>query len=657
MDYLGSLDYGVIIFYFIILIGIGLYLKKRASRGLESYFLANKRLPWWMLGVTGMGWSLDVTGTMLIISLLYLLGPRGLFIEFRGGANLSLIFMMIWTGKWHRRSGCMTGGEWMTYRFGDTFGGKFARASFAASQIIFTVGMLAYMIKGVGLFASMFIPFSPFVCSLIVIGVATIYTVSSGFYGVVFSDLFQCALVVIGASYITIMALTRIDDGSTFVTMAERITDIPEWGTGYPQIEATMPKAYEAYHCLFMFTVFLIIRNVILGFGSGPEPHYFGARNERECGKLTCLWACLLTSRWPMMIGFAVLGIYLVNGLFSDMGAVSQVAELIKANVDGVGKNQWPALLSNIMHHPENYSQQFITQLQQLLGENWEKKLHLVSYEGIINAERILPAVLLFNVPAGIRGIILVTLIAASMSTFDSSVNRATAFFTRDIYQKFFRPKAKRIELLTAIYIFTVSMVALAFLMGYTSKSINDIWGWIMMGLISGLSIPTVLRLYWWRFNGGGFTFGVVIGVACAILQRLFLPDLAEQWQFVILTSISLTAAVIGTFLSRPTDDKVLKHFYKTTRPFGLWKPMEHILPKDLQKAMRREHKNDLIAIPFGLCWIIGMFMLPITLIIQNFRASAAFGVLFAVGVAGLYKYWYKNLPPADAPEIEDFKG
>ena len=194
MHYLSWIDYGIIALYFVILIGMGFWLKARASKGIESYFLAEKGLPWWMLGVTGMGWSLDVTGTMLIISLLYLIGPRGLFIEFRGGANLSLVFMMIWTGKWHRRSNCMTGAEWMSFRFGEGLSGHFARVSFAISQIIFAVGMLAYMVKGVGIFISMFVDLEPLWCALILIGVATVYTIIAGFYGVVFSDLFQCAL-------------------------------------------------------------------------------------------------------------------------------------------------------------------------------------------------------------------------------------------------------------------------------------------------------------------------------------------------------------------------------------------------------------------------------------------------------------------------------
>ncbi|MHC5124384.1 MAG: hypothetical protein ACYSOR_09295, partial [Planctomycetota bacterium] len=62
MQYLSVFDYVIVGLYFVILIGMGFYLKARASKGVESYFLAEKGLPWWMLGVTGMGWSLDVTG-------------------------------------------------------------------------------------------------------------------------------------------------------------------------------------------------------------------------------------------------------------------------------------------------------------------------------------------------------------------------------------------------------------------------------------------------------------------------------------------------------------------------------------------------------------------------------------------------------------------
>ena len=90
---------------------------------------------WWMLGVSGMASFLDITGTMVIVSFLYMFGPRGLYVEFRGGATIVLVFMLLWTGKWHRRSGCITGAEWMSYRFGETPGAHFARVVMAIGTV------------------------------------------------------------------------------------------------------------------------------------------------------------------------------------------------------------------------------------------------------------------------------------------------------------------------------------------------------------------------------------------------------------------------------------------------------------------------------------------------------------------------------------------
>ena len=98
---------------------------------------------------------------MIIVSFLFLLGPRGLFIEFRGGAVLVLAVAMLWTGKWHRRSGCLTSAEWMLFRFGDGVAGQSAQLARAVAGIVLTVGMIAYLVKGTGLFLSIFVPFTP----------------------------------------------------------------------------------------------------------------------------------------------------------------------------------------------------------------------------------------------------------------------------------------------------------------------------------------------------------------------------------------------------------------------------------------------------------------------------------------------------------------
>lgn len=174
--YFGTIDYIFMGIYAAVLVALGIYLKGRASESLEDYIIGGRKVPWWAMGISGMAQFLDLTGTALIVSFLFMLGPQGLFIEFRGGAVLILVFMTLWIGKWHRRSGCLTGAQWNIFRFGDCWGGRFAQLISVIAIVLTTIGMLAYLTKGVGLFLAAFLPFSPEVCAYGLIFLAAIYS-------------------------------------------------------------------------------------------------------------------------------------------------------------------------------------------------------------------------------------------------------------------------------------------------------------------------------------------------------------------------------------------------------------------------------------------------------------------------------------------------
>ena len=669
MGSLNSIDYGVIIFYLGFLIAMGFYLKNKASQSLEDYFLGGRKLPWWALGITGMAQFLDITGTMIIVSFLYMLGPRGLFIEFRGGAVLILTVMLLWSGKWHRRSRCITNAEWMVYRFGDGFGGQFARTVQAIAGIVSTLGMLAYLVKGVGLFLSMFFPFTPLQCSLIMIGVATLYTVISGFYGVVYTDLFQ-SLIILGAVIgITTMAILKLGSSEELVALSQEVTGNSGWITSKLSWETQMPKGYEMYRHLMIFAMFYLMRNIFFGMGSGGEPKYFGARNDRECGTLTFLWTWLMMFRWPMMMSFAILGLFLVKDIFPDQSVLTQAAELIKAHFPDIEQSRWADITAGIKLNPENYSPQLVDGLKAILQDDWQNKLQMLSFEGTVNPERILPAVILFNIPTGCRGLILVALLAASMSTFDFIVNMTAGFFTRDVYQRYIRPKAGNKELIYATWIFIVALVGTGFLFGYSVKSINEIWDWFIMALGGGLVVGMTLRFYWWRFNGAAFAIGTAIGMIGAVVIRVVTNNLAEDaqymfagidlvWflvdprgQFLLTMAIGFAGSIFGTYVTKPTDRKVLEHFYQTTRPFGWWKPLKDCLPEDVQQRMKKEHFYDVLSLPFAIVWQVTLFLLPMQLIIRSWNAFFITLVIFAISLVGLYFFWYRQLPEANYEE------
>ncbi|MGH2270251.1 sodium:solute symporter family transporter [Anaerohalosphaeraceae bacterium U12dextr] len=644
MQTLSTGDYWFIAVYLVGLIGISLYLKKRASSSVENYLIGGRQLPWWALGVSGMASFFDMTGTMIIVSFLYMLGPRGLYIEFRGGAVLVLAVMMLWTGKWHRRSGVLTHAEWMIYRFGDTFGGRFARLAAAVAAIASAVGLIAYLIKGAGLFLSLYIPFSPLVCAMLMIGVATLYTLISGFYGVVYIDLFQSVLILTAVVVVSVMTVMKISSSDQLATLAYEVTGQKDWMSSSCSWLTTMPRGYEQYRYLMAFALVYLLRNVFFGLGTGGEPRYFGARSDKECCKLTFFWICLMMIRWPMMMAFAVLGLYMIKDLFPNQTVLAEAAALIKAHDASLAKPQWEDFIAGMIHSPRAYSPELMEGLQQLLGEDWATKLQLLSFDGTINPERIVPAVILYSIPVGLRGIIIVALVAAGLSTFGSIVIMAVGFFARDVYQGQIHPKATHQELIFVSWLFGAGLVAVSFLFGYSVKNINDIWDWFIMALGGGLMMPTILRFYWWRFNGGGFAIGTIVGILAAILQRLYMPEMDPRLQFVVMASIGLIASVVGAYLTEPTDRAVLEHFYRTTRPFGLWRPFRELLAPEVRVKMALEHKRDVRALPFALGWQITLFLLPMQLLIKSYQAFGITLVIFGVSLAGLYFTWLRHI-------------
>ncbi len=642
--YLNSIDYAIIVLYACMLIGMTFWLKKFASASLEDYLVGGRALPWWLLGVSGMASYLDVAGTMVIVSFLYLLGPRGLFIEFRGGAVLVLVMMMLWTGKWHRRSGCLTGAEWMIYRFGDGAGGRFAQLAKAIAAIIWLIGMLAYLIKAIGLFLSMLLPFSPMQCAVALIGLAAIYTMFSGFYGVVFTDLLQSIIIIAAVVLVSYLAMSQVPDADTLQALATQVTGNAEWTTAAPQWHTPMPEGYEQYQALITFAGIYLLRNLIFGMGTGDDPKYFGARSDADCSKLSFLWTCLMSVRWPMMIGFAVLGLLLVSNLFPDQTVIQETASLVKQHRPGVTEETWQDVTSGLINSEEPGDAELVAELQSRLGERWKDQMLLVSYHGTVNPERILPAVLLFEIPSGFRGLMLVALLAASMSTFDSNVNMTAGLFVRDIYQKHFRPEANIRELLIATWLFILSIVIIGFAFAYSVKSIHEVWDWIIMGLGGGMMMPIILRLYWWRFNGGGFAIGMVSGMGAAIAQRLLLPDLNPQYQLLIIGGIGLFASVCGALLTRPTDPVVLRHFYQTTWPFGFWRQLKEELPESVKRQVTSEHRRDLLAVPFALTFQVMIFLAPMLLVIRNWAGFAVCSLIGGIALFGLYMVWLRHI-------------
>lgn len=257
-------------------------------------------MPWWALGATGMASNVELSGTMILAALIYSLGVVGYYIEIRGGIVLIMSFFMIFIGKWNRRSGCMTVAEWMKFRFGDGKQGRYARIISVVANITFAIGSISYFAIGGGKFFSEFFNLNEQTGTIILISITTVYTVASGLYGVVWTDVYQGFLILIGVVAVVFIALTTVNLPEHFTVSVpnNRRYDVVnvnyyEWSSIFPKFELNLPGDYAIFNLLGVVVVIYLFKTFMEGFGGSGgyiTQRYFAAKSDRDAGLLSLFW-------------------------------------------------------------------------------------------------------------------------------------------------------------------------------------------------------------------------------------------------------------------------------------------------------------------------------------------------------------------------------
>jgi Na+/proline symporter len=594
------IDYLIILGYLLILIGIGIYLQHKASRSTESFFLGDKNLPWWALGASGMASNLDVSGTMIIAALVYAMGVQGFFIEIRGGVVLILAFFMIFMGKWNRRANVMTIAEWMEFRFGTGPQGQAARMLAAIAQLTFAIWAISYFIQGAGIFLSQMLGISPDLAGILMITLCAFYAALSGLYGVVYTEVFQGALILVVVVYTVTHVMMNITlppefmvsvpagDGS-FIQVKQTLAN---WVDFLPKWEMTMPGEYSQYNLIGMATMFYLLRSTIDGMcGSGGYmiQRFMAAKNEREVGLLSVFWIFLLSFRWPFIMAIAILAV--------SLSASGRVIE---------------------------------------------------------NPEVVLPTVLMELFPPGIKGLLVAGLLAAAMSTYVAIVNSGAAYWVNDIYQRFLRPDADRKALISQSRIASVAIVILGLLSTYAFSSLNDVWGFLTMGFGVGLIVPQFIRWYWWRFNGFGYAGGTFVGMVVAIVMRFVIGDFTEMQMFFTTAGVTFLGSIVISLFFPATDMDTLKAFYIRTRPFGFWGPVRALVTNDIDMvAVNKENRRDIFSTFVAVPWMLFMGITPMLFVTKQWTYFGYAGAILLVLTLILYFSWFKHLNKAGLEHSE----
>jgi SSS family solute:Na+ symporter len=315
--------------------------------------------------------------------------------------------------------------------------------------------------------------------------------------------------------------------------------------------------------------------------GSGGSAYmaqrFYAARTDAECMKIGMLWTILFSFRWPMVLGFAVLA--------------------IKLGLDGSS--------------PEA-------------------------------AERVLPLVLQSGfIPTGMRGLIVSALLAAAMSTFDSTINAGASYLVNDLYAPWRKQRAGARELVWVGYAASGLIVGLGLVIALLAgASVLGVWVGIIMLLFPAFLVPFALRWYWARFNGAGFAVGVAMGFLAAVFCHVRPPaGWNEAQQFLAIAGVSLGASLLGTLFSAPVPAAALRKFYAQVGPFGWW-------PREWRRPHVREHRRDVLRMIVALVWQVLTFLIPMGLVLGLWAGAGAMALLWT----GLFIFLLREVHHADHP-------
>jgi SSS family solute:Na+ symporter len=605
-----SIDILIIAFYILLTVAVGIWVSNRASKGLDSYFLGGKSIKWYYLGLSNGSGMFDVSGTAWMVGILFLYGVKS-FMFMWLWPIWNQIFIMMFLAVWIRRSNIMTGSEWILTRFGDKRAGRASHLIVAAFAIIAAIGFIAYFFEGVGKFMTIILPWdltlqmgasvllnSEQSYALIIILLTTIYTVKGGMFSVVATEVLQYGIMVVAGLLIVGYSFFAISDVEINAVITE------EW------------------------------RNVF--FGWELETHWsvkYQAFND------------LIDSEGFKMFG-AFIGMTLFKGFFASLAGPTPSFDMQRIlSTKTVKEAAYMSGFTNLILFIPRYL---------LIGGIVVIALVSLSPEMIGNAsfsgadlEVLLPKVINFHVPVGVKGLLLAGLLAAFMSTFSAFVNAGPAYIVNDIYKKYFKPNATVKHYIKASHIASFSVVSLGVFMGFFADSINSLTLWITSALFGGYVASNFLKWIWWRFNGWGYFWGMLSGLIIASLQFLLdqnkgsfsedsllfeLSHMQAIYLFPIIFIVSLIGSFLGTFLSEPTDMKTLKSFYKTVRPWGWWAPVyKELLKEESTLKKNTDFWNDMFNCAIGIVWQSSMIVMPIYFVIRDYPKGLIALSVFAI--------------------------
>ena len=549
------LDWSIIILFFIVFIIIGLISSKTSSKNSKEYFLSGRNMPWWLLGISMVATTFSADTPNLVANIVREKGVSGNWSWW--AFLLTGMFTVYLYSKLWRRSKVLTDLEFYEIRYS----GKeaiFLRAFRAIYLGVFFNVMIMASVCLAGIkIGGILLGLTPFECIFYSSLVTVLYSTVGGLRGVIYTDLIQFFVAMVGSIWATyyIINLEEIGGLGSMLSHSSVVDKL-----------SFFPSADDTEQFLIVLIIPIAVQWWAVWY-PGAEPggggyiaqRMLSAKDEKNAIYSTLLFNVMhyVIRPWPWIL-IALSSLILFPNLDSIATAFPQIDKSIIGN-----DIAYPAMLSLL--------------------------------------------------PKGLLGVVLASLIAAFMSTISSHLNWGASYISIDFYKRFIKRNASEKEIVTMGKISTIFLMILA---GLVALQLSDSLGAfnILLQIGAGTGSIFLLRWFWWRVNAFSEITGMLISFIVAIYfewihENFFETPLEEYLELLIGIGITTFSWILVTLLTRPTEKNKLIKFYNSIKPYGIgWSGF--IQKHNLKRIDSNDSlMNDLFLIFLGVIMIyFGLF-------------------------------------------------
>ena len=513
---MARIDWWILIAYLASTLVLGLWLARR-NRGEDDYFVAGRRLSGWLAGASMAATTFSIDTPLYVAGIV---GTRGLAANWEWwGFGLAHVAMAVVFAPLWRRSGVLTDAAFTELRYGGAAaawlrGIKAFLLALPVNCIGIGYAFLAMrkVVGALGIVSDQPIAVAgglsdTLLLLIIVAALVLAYTVAGGLWAVVITDFIQLILALLGAAAVAWAAVNAAGGMGPLLEQLEAL--------GRPEVLSIVPWRWDDS-----------------GF------NWIGG-----AGISVSTFLAYLTVQWWSFRR-------------SDGGGEFIQRMLATRNEQEARLAGWVFLVVNYLVRSWLWVLVALAALVLLPDQaDWE-----LSY----------PALAVQFLPPVVLGLVVVSLVAAFMSTVSTSVNWGASYLTHDLYQRFLRPDASQRELLLVGQLMSVILLVLGVITALISDSIGTVFR-LVIAIGTGPGVVLVLRWFWWRINAAAelaaMLCGFVVGLVTSVVPLLQITDYGQR----LMVTTGLTALVWLTvmLLTPPESPEVLERFVQTVRPPG----------------------------------------------------------------------------------------